>query len=211
MKIEIRSKNEAIVEGYVNAVERDSRVLRDRNGKPFVERVRSGTFQRALNRGGSIELKKNHKTTLGSTADGCLELKEDNIGLYARARITDEKLISEARDGKLTGWSFGFNILSEEIQAPEDGTDYERHILEDIDLREVSILTGMPAYIATSITMRDEESKTLEERIVEEKAEVRERDTPEERKLGADEANRKNKIELLRITGGRKYEFEGNV
>lgn len=35
MKVEIRSDNTAIIEGYVNAVERLSRPLKDINGETF--------------------------------------------------------------------------------------------------------------------------------------------------------------------------------
>ena len=52
MKIEIRSATEAVIEGYVNAVERDSRIL-PRCMCPgaenrFVEQVKAGAFRKAL-------------------------------------------------------------------------------------------------------------------------------------------------------------------
>ena len=46
MKIEIRADS-VLIDGYVNAVERDSKVLHNANG-PFVEKIKAGTFQRSL-------------------------------------------------------------------------------------------------------------------------------------------------------------------
>ena len=48
MKIELRSDSVAI-EGYVNAVERDSKPL-SLGGGIFVEKVQAGAFRRALER-----------------------------------------------------------------------------------------------------------------------------------------------------------------
>ena len=46
MKVEVRN-GKIVIDGYVNAVERTSKVLCDTRGQ-FVERIRSGVFQRAL-------------------------------------------------------------------------------------------------------------------------------------------------------------------
>ena len=107
LNVEIRSKDTAVISGYVNAVERESRTLHRIGGTPFREVVRQGTFKKALQNGNSVELKLNHERTLCDTNSG-LELREDNIGLYARAVIVDSEVIAAAQNGKLTGWSFGF-------------------------------------------------------------------------------------------------------
>jgi HK97 family phage prohead protease len=107
---------------------------------------------------------------LGSTKDGNLELYEDNIGLHAKATITDKEVIEEARANKLQGWSFGFTTNDDEWEDTEDGM--QRRTLKDIELREVSILTATPAYIATSIEMRGEDCTVIEERLIEEIPEV---------------------------------------
>ena len=86
MKIEIRS-NSVHISGYVNAVERDSRVLppamASEATRDFVEQVASGAFSRAISRRNDIKLKFNHGRDIGSTAGKTLTLKEDNIGLHA--------------------------------------------------------------------------------------------------------------------------------
>lgn len=52
MKIEIRSANEVHISGYINAVERDSRVLPKqmcpKATSDFVEKVSAGAFGRAI-------------------------------------------------------------------------------------------------------------------------------------------------------------------
>ena len=149
MNIEIRSADKAVISGYVNAVERESRVLHRVGGMPFREIVRQGTFAKALQNGNTVNLMLNHERTICDTNSG-LELREDNIGLFAKAVISDKEVISAAKNGKLTGWSFGFKCKKDSWN--DTG---EIRTLEDIELDEVSILTKTPAYTATSIELRD--------------------------------------------------------
>lgn len=163
MKIEKRTANELIVSGYVNAVDRKSRVLYDESGKPFIEIVKPKTFERALQQGKPVEMRFNHSKHLGSTAENNLELHEDNIGLFARAVITDNDTISKADN--FTGWSFTFMPIKDNIIDNADGI--AERTLEEIDLLEVSILDKTPAYYGTSVTnveYRAEDSvKTISE------------------------------------------------
>lgn len=155
MNIEIRADTLKI-SGYVTAVERDSRLL-DRSKSPdaktaFVERIKAGTFKKALQSAENTELKYNHSRKIGDTASGTLKLKEDNIGLYAEAEITDSEVIEMARHNRLTGWSFGFSANSDIWETLENGT--QRRTIDSLTLYEVSLLSVTPAYIATSIEMR---------------------------------------------------------
>lgn len=79
MQIEIRSSNEAVISGYVNAVERDSRIMPKGKGatavRSFVERVRAGTFDKAIKRGTPIELRFNHDKIIGDTTSNLRPLK----------------------------------------------------------------------------------------------------------------------------------------
>lgn len=168
MKVEIRG-DAVCISGYVNAVERDSKVLHGQEG-PFVERAESGVFQRALDRATNVFLKLNHRRDIGSTADGNLKLKEDAVGLYAEATVTDTEAVQEARAGHLTGWSFGFSDRAP-CYEQQEGTEVRKRTLRDIDLAEVSILTIAPAYIATSIEARSE-STASEIRSTEDAPEV---------------------------------------
>lgn len=55
-----------------------------------------------------MELRFNHRKTLGTTEDGTIELREDAVGLHASAVVQDEELAEKARNKELRGWSFGF-------------------------------------------------------------------------------------------------------
>ena len=84
MRMEIRN-NSIILEGYVNVVKRDSRVLSSIRGK-FIETVEERAFSKAISRANNILLLHNHRKdrVLGSIKEGNLELKEDSIGLHAK-------------------------------------------------------------------------------------------------------------------------------
>ena len=116
MKINIRADS-VVIEGYVNAVERASKPLLSRFGQ-FIEKICAGAFGRALERNKDVRIFLNHDAArdLGGTGSGELELYEDNIGLHARATITDPKVIEDARRGNLVGWSFGFEDRAVENQ-----------------------------------------------------------------------------------------------
>ena len=171
-KIELRSDH-VLLDGYVNAVGRDSRIIPDRRGA-FVEQVVPGTFARALGRGKPVALKLNHERTLGNTATGEIELFEDNIGLRAKAKITDAEVIEKARSKKLRGWSFGFRKPVDEWEERTDSPP--RRYLKDFELSEVTLVgeDKLPAYIATSLEMRGEEESLTEYRISEDMPEYAE-------------------------------------
>lgn len=156
--MEIRINNDSVdIEGYVNAVERKSKPLWSRIGQ-FVERIRKGAFKRAIERNDNIRIMLNHTKDLGGTKEGNLELKEDNIGLFARATITDKEVIEKARNDELVGWSFGFYDREVDQRTDEDGFPLRNVI--DLDLEEVSILdnTTTPAYDGTLVAVRSDES-----------------------------------------------------
>lgn len=204
MKIEIR-ENAAVITGYVNVVERESRTLCDTRGK-FKERVKAGTFKKALAEADNIELRFNHTRILGTVKDGTLKLKEDNVGLYAEVVTSDKEVIEKAKKKELRGWSFGFVKIKD---SWEQENEIQKRTLEAIKLKEVSILDKTPAYIATSIEMRSEENGEVymqEERSSEEDVELREFEVqkPKEvEKLKTDMNMYQNKINLLKIGGKR--------
>lgn len=155
MKVRVRADSVEI-EGYVNAVERNSKPLMSRIGQ-FIERICKGAFKRALKRNDDVHILLNHdwNRDLGSTKQGNLELVEDNIGLHARACITDKEVVQKARNGDLVGWSFGFQDRDVD-NSTYDGMPYRA--VKDLDLFEVSILDRRksPAYDGTLITARAE-------------------------------------------------------
>ena len=159
MKIQIRADS-VTIEGYVNAVERASKPLNSRLGK-FVEKICAGAFNRALGRAEDVRILLNHDWSkdLGGIKDGNLELEEDNIGLHARATITDPEVIKDARNGDLVGWSFGFDDVDvEETRDDETGLPFRK--VKDLNLAEVSLLNRKktPAYVGTLVNVRDDGS-----------------------------------------------------
>lgn len=158
MKIELRS-NEIVLEGYVNAVARDSKVIKDKKGNSIVEQIEPGAFTRALNRNNEVELMFNHKKVIGGQKLGNLELIEDNIGLKAKCTVTDSEVIKRAKANKLKGWSFGFVCKKEKYEEMKNGL--KRRIIQELELLEVSILDIIPAYEGTSIEQRGKEMKNV--------------------------------------------------
>ena len=164
MKVEVRN-DKIIIDGYVNAVERESKVLYDTRGE-FIEKIRAGVFQKALERADNVRVLLDHEQDreLADTKSGKAKLYEDNIGLRAILEIDDSDVIEKAKKNKLRGWSFGFFCNKEDRKTNEDGI--EERVVRDLDLLEVSIIDDRkyPAYIGTSIEMRDDEKKIVEYR-----------------------------------------------
>lgn len=200
MRIEIRG-NQVLLDGYVNAVERESRVLPSPRGR-FKEKIRAKTFERALNKAENVDLLFNHDKNrkLGSLQEGNLQLYEDSIGLRAIAYVSDEEIIQKAKDGKLKGWSFGFVDNKPSWEDGEDGI--QKRTLEDIELLEVSILDVTPAYIATSIEARGEEQAISETRGADFKAEIENRSEETRSNKDIDYSLFEKQIELLKLKGG---------
>jgi HK97 family phage prohead protease len=175
MKVEIRG-NSVTLDGYVNVVQRDSRVLPSARGK-FIEQIEPRTFEKALSRTDNVNLLFNHKEDrkLGSTSEGNLTLYEDSIGLRAICTVTDDEVLNKAKNNELRGWSFGF------ICRDDKWTDGEvqRRFVSDLDLLEVSILDMTPAYIATSIESRGEETVITEQRFEAVEMKIKEELEPE--------------------------------
>ena len=165
MQVEIRNDS-VFISGYVNAVERLSKPIRETlHGKvrTFLERIKAGVFRTALKRNKNVLVLLNHDNSrvLASTEDGNAILDEDNIGLRAEITITDKEVVQKAREGKLSGWSFGFIANDDEVIT--EGKNEVRTVT-DMELIEVSILddTKSPAYYGTSIEAREGGAKVME-------------------------------------------------
>ena len=91
------------------------------------------------------------------TKDNSLELKEDGIGLHAKASVSDAKLIILAKDNKIKGWSFGMLIHKDELKKQE--SELPLRTVTDIDLDHVTLVVDKtPAYNATSLEIRADKS-----------------------------------------------------
>lgn len=165
MRIEIRSDS-VLLDGYVNAVERQSNPVITPHGK-VIEVIEQRAFERALGRADNVDLLLDHDENmkLGSTQEGNLKLWEDNIGLRAECTVTNPDVIQKAKDGKLKGWSFGMYTNEDKIEERADGQLPIRRI-SDLDIFEVSIIDEKmnPCYSATSIETRAEQEVQKERR-----------------------------------------------
>lgn len=165
MRIEVRSDS-VLLDGYVNATGKDSKPIPSPRGK-FIEQIKPEAFQKSLEKRKNVDLLLNHdkKRKLGSTSEGNLELFEDGIGLRAICTVKDPETVQKAREGKLRGWSFGF-YPEKDSWIDQDGT--QKRFIEELDLFEVSIIddTRTPAYVGTSIEMRDNKEILVEERTL---------------------------------------------
>lgn len=164
MKVEIRN-DKILIDGYVNAVERESKILYDTRGQ-FIEKIRAGVFQKALEKADNVKVLLDHdpERELADTKSGKAKLVEDNIGLRATVEIADQEVIQKAKANKLRGWSFGFLCNKEDRTTDEDGI--EKRTVRDLDLLEVSIIDDKktPAYLGTSIEMREDKINLIEYR-----------------------------------------------
>lgn len=157
MRIEIRNKS-VILDGYVNAVARDSKPMLDENGERFIEQIAPKAFERAIEKSEDILCLLNHEQNrkLGSTKDGNIELFKDNIGFRAICEITDSQIIQKAKNNRLGGWSFGFEAVKEDEETAKE--HLKRRFIDEMNLFEVSIIDEqkIPCYEGTSIETRAE-------------------------------------------------------
>lgn len=158
MKVTIRADSVEI-DGYVNAIERNSKPLWSRVGQ-FVERICKGAFASALSRNHNVRIMLNHSKDLGGQQDGNLELTEDAIGLRFHTVIVDKDVIEDARNGNLVGCSFGFYDRDVEQNIDPD-TGLPLRKVRDLDLEEVSVLNRdcVPAYDGTLVMVRADGDK----------------------------------------------------
>lgn len=125
MRIEIRADG-AHISGYVNATEKRSRPVITPHGR-VIEEIEPRAFAGALERAQDVPLTVDHQDRVyASTRAGTLELREDEIGLYAQATVTDGELIDAARRGMIRGWSFGMYNVADRIEPRADGLPLRR-------------------------------------------------------------------------------------
>lgn len=201
--IQLRVNDDYIeIEGYVNAVERTSKPLLNRyTGKRFVEKIKSGAFERAIERNPDIRLllNHNHMRDLGGTKDGNLELYEDSIGLKMRAIVRDEEVIREGRNGDLIGFSFGFTDRDfDDTRTDENGMPLRE--VRDLNLNEISIIdrTRTPAYSGTLLQVRDDGTEEMFCSAVEDEIEVRIIATEQPNKVDIDYTQYERAIEQMK-------------
>lgn len=185
MKIRVY-EDKATISGYVNVAERISKRLKE-NGIEFYERIKEGAFGDAVRRNNNIKILLNHdyQRELGNTMDN-LTVYEDSIGLFAEAEITDKEVVQKARENKLSGWSFGFIPLKEDVN--ENYGNIPLRTVESLNLYEVSILDNdhIPAYNSMSLNVRDVGTDNIEIRSYDKLNIQVEEEEPKEQELQRD-------------------------
>ena len=120
---------------------------------PFVETIAPGAFKRSLNSGKEIRAYVNHNSDmpLATTKNGSLQLAEDERGLRVNMTLPDttagRDLSVLLREGVVHSMSFGFTVPKSGDVWSADGS---ARTLREIRLHEVSVVSGTPAYSATT-------------------------------------------------------------
>ena len=137
--------------GYAAVFNSDSEPL------PFIERIAQGAFKKSLKSRQPIKMYMNHDSSmlLASTRSKTLRLEEDSRGLLVNADLPDTTVGRDLsvlmQRGDVDSMSFGFSVPAGGDSWSDDGMTRE---LRQVRLHEVSVVTGFPAYKATSATVR---------------------------------------------------------
>lgn len=130
------------------------------------ESIASTAFDGALE--DDIRCLIDHKThlVLGRNKAGTLTLKTDDTGLWGEVRINPKdqeavNLYERVKRGDVDQCSFGFDILDEEVEYPQEGIIH--WTIKRVKLYEVSIVT-FPAYEETSVSARKEQYQNIRRR-----------------------------------------------
>lgn len=137
--------------GYAAVFNSDSEPL------PFIERIMPGAFNKSLKSRNNIRMYMNHDSSmlLATTRAKTLRLSEDSKGLLVDATLPDTSVgrdlsvLMKRKD--VDSMSFGFTVPAGGDRFSDDGKFRE---LRQIKLYEVSVVTGFPAYTATTASVR---------------------------------------------------------
>jgi uncharacterized protein len=119
-------------------------------GKPFVERVARGAFDRSLAGNVSLLVGHDRRELIANSKSGLLQLRSDDRGLAFEVELPDTQRARDVRAlvdaGVLSEMSFGFFVRSDRWSGSE-------RTLTDVDLREISIVE-LGAYPQTAAEAR---------------------------------------------------------
>lgn len=123
---------------------------------PFTERIAPGAFARTLKSRNDVRMYVNHddRMVLASTRAKTLRLEDRADGLFVEADLPDVSYANDLRAlierGDVRTMSFGFSTVKDSWSV--DGNE---RTLNEVRLHEVSVVTGVAAYPATSATVRN--------------------------------------------------------
>ena len=151
--------------GYVNAVGRESKLISDPiTGGTFTEIISPGTFKKSLaqNPITEITVDVNHnlrqRTPPVPLLTKKIDLYEDSIGLYADVLVDKEDFDRQTDVNSLQGWSFDFIPNAETLEWGYNLKGIPCRVVNDLTLKGISIIganyDGQACYAGTSIASR---------------------------------------------------------
>jgi uncharacterized protein len=155
---ELRASSDGrTLSGYAAMFNSPTRIVE--RGREFTEVVAPGSFQRTINAADRVVLQFDHgqHPLIGGMPLGKItSLREDDLGLWVEARLSDHVLAdivaTAIADEAITGMSFRFSI-------PEGGDTWDRsgdmpvRTISEVKLYELGPVT-FPAYDTTSVGVR---------------------------------------------------------
>lgn len=147
------------LEGYA-AVFNSPTDIRDWEGE-YVETIAPGAFARSLSkRTPVLQFDHGQHPLVGSIPLGSIDdLREDDHGLFVRARLHDNWLVEPVRDairsGAVDGMSFRFQVRKDEWSK-----DRSERTIHAVDLHELGPVV-FPAYETTTVGVRSRELVSL--------------------------------------------------
>jgi Escherichia/Staphylococcus phage prohead protease len=121
----------------------------------FTERIKPGAFRTSLRSGGDIRLLMDHNmgALLARSGNNSLVLEDQADGLHFRAELAEfsaaDDALAMARTGLLSGASIGFLLRRDEWSS-----DRAERVLLDVELVEISVITGGEPVYSTSVAAR---------------------------------------------------------
>lgn len=168
---ETRAEGGSMIVGYA-AVFYDGTPATEYRTPWFRERIAAGAFDEALKQD-DVRALFNHNSDLllGRMASDTLRLTADKRGLRYEIDAPDTQvgrdvLVSIKRKD-ITGSSFGFSVIDEDLQREKDGDDTVLvRVIKNVELYDVSPVT-FPAYDATEAEVRAETRERVKRMLVE--------------------------------------------
>lgn len=123
---------------------------------PFTERIAPGAFTRTLKSRNDVRMYVNHddRMVLASTRSKTLRIDDRADGLWVEADLPNVSYANDLRqlieDKVVSTMSFGFSTVKDAWSA-----DGQERTLQEVRLHEVSVVTGVAAYPATSASVRN--------------------------------------------------------
>lgn len=143
------------LEGYAAVFDTPTRI--DSWEGRFDEQIARGAFKKTLSeRQPVVQWDHGHDAATGSVPIAAIEeIREDDHGLFVRARMFDNARVEPIRQaiagGAIDGMSFRFRVTREEWDEKRD--EAPMRTIKELDLFELGPV-AFPAYTATSVGVR---------------------------------------------------------